>query len=148
MLLRIQESLTGTVTDLEPTCSEQTGLKRTLPTVLQDDDLTLQKMIDVLTEDISPETLHRKTATTGPNPFHRILRDFLVFLGNPYQHYVGKNRISWGLVAQLFTNDAERETSRSFLVAITTMEIQVSQTLNKTKAMGRVKDFQLISLNR
>lgn len=77
------EHLIGNITDLESTCSEQTGLKETMLTVLQDEDLSHPEMLMVRKEAVTPETLFSKAVLTGPMSFRRILREILVFLGIP-----------------------------------------------------------------
>lgn len=77
--------------------------------ITQDDPaLTHGQVLTALREDISPAMLYSQEVLRGPHTIHRILRNLLSVLGEEYQQHPQSNRVAWGLPAQFFESEEDR----------------------------------------
>ena len=61
-----------------------------------------------LRADLPPEVLYVRVMLRGPTVLYRLICDFLVVKGLPYTPNPTTNRISHGVVAMLYVDDADR----------------------------------------
>lgn len=78
--------------------------------VEQDDPvLSHAEILRHIRDDITPENLYSRDALKGTHHLHRIIRNLLTHLGVPYVQHASTNKIIWGLPAQLFIVEADKE---------------------------------------
>lgn len=72
-------------------------------------------ILAALRQDITPINLYSRDSLKGTHTIHRILRNLLSLLGEPYVQHESTNRIAWGLVTQLFNSDDDQAECYSLL---------------------------------
>lgn len=113
------QGIRNNIAAFETTCPEISGVKNLLMQVSSEDneDISLAQILQEIRDDLSPEALYSKNALTGPNTLHRYLRNLLTVLGVGYTQHPECNSINWGLVAQLFEDEEDRENCDVYLRA-------------------------------
>lgn len=95
--------------ELNPGTAEQQRIKSRLRYYVDaDPQHSDQETIENIREDFPPEVLFSKEALSEPHGLYQIIRDYITLKGLDYVRHPESNRIAWGLIMTLYTDEREQ----------------------------------------